>query len=347
MKTTYVSTYALSNATRRSVMEMQSELMARQKELSTGRVADAGLALGARTGQTVALRQEHASLQAIIDSNAMAASRLDATQGALATIAEGAHQFLAVLVEAASSASNGNVTEARAKERLASLIGEINATHSGEHLFAGINTNVAPLSDYEAGSAAKQAVDDAFVARFGFAQSDPAVSTISGADMADFLDTDFAALFDATGWPANWSTATDEVAQGRISTGTTVTTGVSANQSPTRKLVMAYAMVAELGLARLSGGAHTALVERATNLVGQSIQGITETQAHLGSAQESVSNASERLSIQMDVVATHISAIESVDPFEASTRVTALLTQIETSYAMTSRLQRLSLLNWL
>jgi flagellar hook-associated protein 3 FlgL len=347
MKTTYVSTYALSNATRRSVLEMQSELMNRQMELSTGRVADAGLALGARTGQTVALRQEHASLQTIIDSNAMASSRLNATQAALGTISEEAHQFLAVLVEAASSASNGDVTMARAQEKLASMIGELNATHSGEHLFAGINTSVAPLGDYEAGSAAKQAVDDAFVARFGFTQSDPAAATISAADMRDFLDNDFAALFDDTGWATNWSTASDEVMQARISTGATVATGVTANQPAMRNLVMSYTMVAEINLQNLSEGARSVLVDKATSLVGSSIHEITQTQAHLGSAQQSVSSASERLSIQMDMVATHIGSIESVDPFEASTQVAALLTQIETSYAMTARLQQLSLLNWL
>ena len=53
------------------------------------------------------------------------------------------------------------------------------------------------------------------------------------------------------------------------------------------------------------------------------------------------------MSLQMDVIAKHISALESVDPYEASTRVTTLLTQIETSYAMTARIQQLSLLDYL
>jgi flagellar hook-associated protein 3 FlgL len=36
-----------------------------------------------------------------------------------------------------------------------------------------------------------------------------------------------------------------------------------------------------------------------------------------------------------------------VDPFEASTRVAALMTQVETAYAMTARIQNLSLLKYL
>jgi flagellar hook-associated protein 3 FlgL len=35
--------------------------------------------------------------------------------------------------------------------------------------------------------------------------------------------------------------------------------------------------------------------------------------------------------------------MQGVDPFEAATRVNALITQIETSYALTARIQQLSL----
>ena len=51
--------------------------------------------------------------------------------------------------------------------------------------------------------------------------------------------------------------------------------------------------------------------------------------------------------MQIDIIATHIGALEAVDPYEASTRVSTLMTQIETSYALTARIQRLSLLNYL
>jgi flagellar hook-associated protein 3 FlgL len=44
---------------------------------------------------------------------------------------------------------------------------------------------------------------------------------------------------------------------------------------------------------------------------------------------------------------TQINVLESVDPFEASTRVSALMTQVETAYAMTARIQNLSLLKYL
>jgi flagellar hook-associated protein 3 FlgL len=53
------------------------------------------------------------------------------------------------------------------------------------------------------------------------------------------------------------------------------------------------------------------------------------------------------MSIQIDIMATHIGTLEGVDPFEASTRVSQLLTQVETAYAMTARIHQLTILNYL
>ncbi len=348
MKTTYISTFGLANATRRSVLEMQAELADRQKEVSSGRVADTGLALGSRTGQSVALRQEHASIETLVASNAVAGSRLDATQGALSSIADDATSFLGILVQAKSNPASAGVTQTRAQEKLASFTGQLNTAHNGEYLFAGINSDVAPIADYFApGSAGKQAVDDAFLAHFGFSQSDPAVANIDAADMQDFLDNDFSALFDSGPWSTAWSSASDTVSSGRIASGTTIATGTTANTAAMRNLAMGYTMVADLGLAQLSDATYSVLMDKAANAVGDGLQGVNDTRTQLGATQQAVTNATDRMSLQLDVIDKHISSLEGVDPYEASTRITTLQTQIETSYAMTSRIQQLSLINYL
>ena len=53
------------------------------------------------------------------------------------------------------------------------------------------------------------------------------------------------------------------------------------------------------------------------------------------------------MTIQSDIMTNHVDALEGVDPYEASTRLSALMTQIETAYAMTARIQKLTLLNYL
>ena len=347
MKTTYVSTQTLSTATRRSVMQMQTELAQLQKEVTTGRKADVGLALGERTGRTVALRSERESLQTLIDTNAIASLRLSTTQQMLDGISADAQSFLGILVDAKSDAGSAAVTRDRASEKLSSFVAKLNSTLSGEFLFAGINTNEKPVDEYEPASPAKLAVANAFMARFGIAQTDPAVSNISAADMQNFLDNQFAALFADPAWSTNWSSASDQTTEIRISTSETVPSGALAGDSAMRKIAMVYTMVSDLGLPQLSSGAYSALIETATGLLGSAIQGITTTQARLGYSEQAVADAKGRMSIQKDVIDIHIGELEGVDPYEASTRISNLLTQIETAYALTGRMQQLSLLDYI
>jgi len=49
----------------------------------------------------------------------------------------------------------------------------------------------------------------------------------------------------------------------------------------------------------------------------------------------------------MSILTTQISNLEDVNPYEASTQVTNLQTQIETAYSLTAQLQKLSLVNYL
>ena len=106
-------------------------------------------------------------------------------------------------------------------------------------------------------------------------------------------------------------------------------------------------MVSDLGLAGLSSGAYSAIVETATGLLGSAIQGVTSTQAQLGYSEQAISDANERMAIQKDVLDKHIGGLEGIDPYEASTRINNLLTQIETSYALTARIQKLTLLDYI
>jgi flagellar hook-associated protein 3 FlgL len=348
MKTTFTSTSAIAAATRLTMAKLQSQLVDAQKEVSTGRFADVGATLGSKTGQSVSLRQEQARLQGMIDSNGSVATRLDASQTALKSISDNAQSFLNQLV----SSRTGNVQhslESEAKNGLKGLIGSLNAQINGAYLLAGINADVKPIAEYDQtpAPANKQAVDDAFVATFGFSQSDPQVANISSDDMQSFLDTSFADLFKDPAWKSTWSQASDQNVRSRISNSELIDTSTTANSDPVRKLVSAYTMVSQLGTANLNQGAYQKLVDQATRLTSEAIQGLTTIQADLGSAQQSVTDANSRMTVQRDIITNHVGALEGVDPYEASSRLSALMTQIETAYAMTGRIQKLSLLNYL
>ncbi|WP_072370937.1 flagellar hook-associated family protein [Hyphomicrobium sp. NDB2Meth4] len=349
MKTTFISTSALSAATRQSLMKVQQELADAQKEVLTERFADVGMQLGYRTGQSISLRQDYARLTTMIETNSTVSSRLEATQTTLQNLADTAQDFSEQLLALRMGGSNALGAQTDATSRLDGFLDIMNMSFSSGYLFAGVNSDVKPLTDYFATptSTSKQSVDDAFFAEFGFSQSDPAVSTISAADMENFLNTTFADVFEDPSWSANWSSASSDNMRSRISSSELIETSTNANESAFRKLAMAYTMVADLGTSSLGQPAYEALIDKAITVVNEAVQQIGDQQSKLGVAEQRVTDASDRMSLQIDILTTQITSLEGVDSNEAATRVNQLLTQIETSYALTARIMGLSILNYL
>jgi len=348
MKTTSVSTFALSQTMRYSHSRMQVDLAKAQKEASTGLVADRGLALGAGTSRLVSLERDLERLNGLVDSNALVSTRLSATQKSLSQLATAAQTFLSALTSTASGdASSATITNA-AKAALGGMTSILNTSMNGEHLFAGTNTDVRPLNDFTAvGSPSKAAFDAAFQAHFGFTQADPAAASITTAQMDAFIAGGLQTQFLGAGWQANWSNATDQAIVSRIALNETAETSVSIDNDGIRKLAMAAAGIAGSFSETTSGAAKTALVDRAIALVGEALSNIAELQSQTGVIEKRVKDASDRIKTQTELFEKHILDVEGVDPYEASSRVSNLLTQIETSYALTARLQQLSLLKFL
>lgn len=347
MKAVSVSSAGLSNAMRYSQMRMQVDLVKAQKELDTGRVADLGLALGTRTAQSVTFARDLDRLNPIIDSNGLVASRLSATQDALGQLSEQAQTLLSSLMSNASGDLNSTITANSGKATLQALTSILNTSVNGEFLFAGTNTDVKPINDFSAaGSPAKAAFDTSFLSYFGFTPDDPAAASVSATAMDDFLATEIEPQFFGTGWD-DWSNATDQSIVSRIALNETADTSVSANTDGVRKLTMAATIVSQLMSGNLGAEARQAIVGRALSLVGESISDLGQTMAQTGIVQQRVSDANTRMDTQIDLFNRHILDLEGVDPYEAANRVNDLVSHIQTSFALTARIQQLSLLNFL
>ena len=349
MKTTFISTAAIGHATRQSISELQVELVKAQEELVTGKKSDVGLELGHRAGRAVALRHQFDRFQSIVDTNQLANVRLETTQATMGQLVEQAESFLSTLLSARNANTGPAVAAQSGKANLQELIESLNTTASGGHLFAGINTDIVPMTDYyaEPSSPARQAIAADFIAAFGVTPENSADAAIDAAAMSSFLDGPFNAQFDVAAWKSNWSSASDQNVKSRISISTMIETSVGANEEAFRTLAKAYTMMADLGVEGLSEPAYEAVVDQAITQVGTAINGLAGIQASLGVAQERISLESEKFDLQMQLLEREIEFHEGVDSFEASTHVSTLLAQIETSYAVTSRLYQLSLSNYL
>jgi flagellar hook-associated protein 3 FlgL len=344
VRTSFVSTLVLNNSPMSATARIQSDMMRLNKEMSTGRMADVGLSLGALTGRAMSLHIDSDALTAFTNSNVTVAARLSETDSTLTQLATGASNFLTTLVSARDSTSSAGAVDSAASGAIAGFTSLMNTASGGDYIFGGINSGTAPVADFDSGP--KAAIVAAFTAKFGFPPTDPQAAAIDAASMSDFLDNEFADLFSDANWNTTWSSASDQVMQNRISPGETIDSSVSANDPAFRKLAMAYAMVSAVGTSNLGDSARLALVGKAIDTLTDAQGALTTVQAGVGTAQNRVKAADDRIAAQKDILATRIDNLEGVDPAEAKVKVDTLTTQLEMSYSLTAKLLQLSIINY-
>jgi flagellar hook-associated protein 3 FlgL len=349
MKSTYIASTTVTNALRSEILRMQTRLADLQKEATTGRHADVGLRLGRDTSQAVNLRGDAARLSTNIDLNTIAATRLELTQDTLTAIDAIANDFVATLVGARGASNGQTIARDAARAAMESLIDRLNTAHNGQHLFAGIDTAVQPLTAYFStpASTAKAAVDAAFLAAFGIAQNDPDAINIASGAMTAFIDGNFAQLFADPDWGTLWSAASDQRVASRIEPDRLIDTSVGGNAPAFRKLMQAFAMVSELGTGNLSQGTFEAVIDKALATAGSAQLDLGGLRSTLGVAQNLVKQATERMEKRESLIEIEIGKREGVDRYEAATELNNVITQLEASYELTARIGQLSLLNYL
>lgn len=349
MRTTLIPHNTFSRFSEPSVAQTRAKLVDAQRELSSGRWSDVGYKLGSRNGFVVDIRAQLGFVDALLNTNVVVETRADATQIALENMVKETESLFEATTAARSDQVSADLVKNIATEGSKAIASSINTSVDGVYVFSGINSETPPVKDYFGvpKPASRQAVDAAFLAEFGFAQTDPAVSTISAAAMESFIDNAFSNLFDDPAWATNWSSASDDLMKTRISFSETLETSQSANRSVIRKLVMAYTMVADLGIDGLSKPAFEKTMERASQMTREVVDGLNNVRADVGVAQQRVQAAQDKLGLQQDMFERMVGKFENVDPYEAATKVSNLSTQLETAYTLTARLERLSLVNFL
>jgi len=349
MRSTLISQNLPSSISPISIRSVQDNLSKAQTEISTGRWNDVGYKLGAQTGLVLDVRAQIALIETFENTNSLVAGRADATQNVISSLTDEAQLMFDRSVASRSSQVSPEVVQSTARNGLRTIISSINTATQGVHIFGGINSDTAPLEDYfgSPSSASKNSVDAAFLAEFGFPQSDPAVASISSAAMENFIDNAFGDLFETPAWTANWSSATDETMKTKISFSDITQTTQTANESAIRKLAMAYTMVADLGLSDLNAGTYGAVMNKVVDITSQAIGELNVLSGKIGVTQQRIEIASDKLIVQKDSFERLVGSKENVDAYEVATRVSVLTNQLEASYTLTARLQQLSLVRFL
>jgi flagellar hook-associated protein 3 FlgL len=347
MKTSFVSNLAVQNAMRLTIQQGQAELLKLQTEVTTGRHADVGLALGSSAARSVSLQRELARLDTLVDTNSVVTQRLAASQSALATMAEAAQQVRNTLVtfKGNDAADQLAIQKTEIQSAMSAFSSAANLSFNGEFLFAGINTDVRPFEDY--GAAAKSTFDTA-LATYMSANGIASMSDFTKAEMEDFITNTLEPLYASDAqWATDWSKASSQNMTSRISTTEVVQSSTNATTEGFRKFALASVIALELMDENVSSEVRAYIGETALGYVEQANTQITAERSTLGISEARVKKANTSLQAQIKLINTHITDLEGVDTYAASTRMNTLLTQVETSYTLTARIQRLSLIDFL
>ena len=351
MKASFVSNMSLQNAMRLTVSKAQKEMLQLQEETVTGRHADVGATLGAKTARTLDLHRDLQRMESLKSTNALTTQRLAASQEALGKMSESANGAMEVLIALSGITTDDQLELAQKNigNALSTFTAAANTSFSGEYLFAGINSDVIPFKDYFEGapSAAKTAFDDAFFTHFGFTQTDPGVSSITSADMTAFISSLETSFLDDTYWETNWSNASNENMQSRVSAAETVQSSTNTNTKGMRHMALGLVLGQELLALGISEQTRKTVSDAAIDYMGRAVSGIDSERSKLGISESRVTQANISLNAQITILGTSIKDMEGIDTYEAATRVTTLESQLSLAYTLTSRIQNLSLLNYL
>lgn len=376
MKSSFISSSAIQNAMRLTIRQSQNQMVKSAVEASTKMYADVGVALGMDSAKSVNFNREIDRIKSIKDSNSIVNLRLSMSQNGLSSMNDKADDLVAKLtaLKGNGDANAITVTIQQASSAFAQLMDTGNSIQNGEYLFSGINTDVAPLTDQSGDAIADIQTN---LKAYASGLTNPVtglpktVGDLNEADMKSFMTTfvepmftqDTFTPFPPAGAPTptgafaytvtpppawgDWSKASNQNMTSRISNSEVVTSSTNANSDGMRYFAMASVMTMALTDQGLSTSGMSALSDGAIDYAGRAVRGITSQQSQLGLSQERVTKANDALDAQSNILQNKLIDLTGVDPVEATTIVKNMETQLQTSYTIISKIQQLSLVNYL
>ncbi|MBE1504038.1 flagellar hook-associated family protein [Rhizobium viscosum] len=350
MKSSFISSSAIQNAMRLTIRQAQNQMTKATMEATTGTYADIGVSLGGYAAKSIDFTREVDRIKSIKLSNALVDARMESAQTGLDKMKKAGDSFLSKLTALQSSHDPGSITVAiqSATSALSTMMDTSNSMVNGEYLFAGINTDIQPLTDKTAATSA--AIVTALTNYAATLPTPKPVNQLTGAEMKAFIETTVEPMFSEAAWTdptTGWSKASSQNMTSRISNSEVVESSTNANSEGMRYFALATVVTSALMGQNLSTDAMSAVSSKAITYTTRATSGIVTQGSQLGLSQERVEKANDALDAQANIMQTKLVDIQGVDPYEASTLVKTLETQLETAYTIVSKIQQLSLVNYL
>ena len=348
---TSVSTLAAHLQLNSSVRSLQRSLMEAQKELSTGRKADLVAALRDRAAEDVDLRNALNEVSEFKSTTRLVASRMDTMQTALSGMRDMAGQMRNTALTSRDAVSREYLQEAAATaiDRVNSFL---NAQIAGRTLFAGIQTDTAPMQEANTvnggtGLSPQQAVNQVIANLGPIADAASALAVANGPDGVG-------ALFDDSNSDPNlrysttfYNGAATGATTARLDRGYEIGYGVRADDPAIRELLQGLYMLASVPFGSVPEDAFIAWQDEAVAHINAGFQGVIDLSAELGYKQSVVNDAITQHEAAIVQLNNEVATLEAADPFETALRLSQLQTQLEATFSLTARMSQLSLTKFL
>jgi flagellar hook-associated protein 3 FlgL len=328
-----LSDLAQSFMLRRQNTDLKSDLQRLTAEMTTGQASDIGRHIGGDYAPLAGIDASLARLQGYKAATSEAGLLSGAMQTVLGTV-EGMASSLGPLLLAASSAGTStqvNAVGAEARQKLGTAVALYNTDISGRALFAGQATDGRATMDVETLLAALD-------------------TEIIGATSAVDIESRVTAWFNApTGYASVGYLGDDPLQPMAVAPGETADLGFTAADPGIRDTLKGLAMAALLDRGALAGNlqARADLARRAGENLVNSQTARADMAARLGTAEGQIAAAGVRNSAEVSALQIARNGITDVDPYETASKLEATRQQIETLYALTARISRLSLVDFL
>ena len=318
---------------RRQNTDLKTDLQRLTSELSSGNAADLGKHIGGDYGPIAGIDSSLARLQGYKSATSEAALLSGSMQTVLGTVESMSSSLAPILLAASSAGSTAQISSVagEARQKLGTAVALFNTDVGGRALFAGMSTDQNAIAD-----------EDTLLAALD--------TEIIGATSAQDIDTRVTAWFNsATGYGAVGYLGNSPLSPLAIAPGETADLGFTAADPGIRDTLKGLAMAALLDRGALAGDtqARADLARRAGENLVSSQSSRANMAARLGTAEGQIEAAATRNSAETSSLQIARNGITGVDPYETASKLEATRQQIEMLYTLTSRISRLSLVDYL
>ncbi|MEJ6396377.1 flagellin [Yoonia sp. 208BN28-4] len=317
----------------RQTTSLKSDLGRLSQELSTGQVADRAAAADGRTAQISGIEHSLAILKSFEQTTRETGQLLGTVQSTLSSIDDQRGQLAQDLIVMTRDSPAFQIDQAadNAADTFESILSRLNIRSGDRSVFSGAAVDQPAVTDAVTIIAALQ-------------------TAVAGDTTAAEMTASIAAWFDdPAGYQSIGYTGDDGPSVTRdLSATDTINLDFRADTVELKHLLKAAATAAMAdALPGLSRTVKAELLAEGGIALQGAASDIAQLQGRVGYAEATV----ERVTVTQTAELTTLTAAKSdyvtADPFETATRLQALQVQLETHYALTSRLSRLNLTAYL